>query len=258
MPNNGRGEPCSRPEPMQSTGRVQITDLTMDSTIAIPTMPASSEPHEREDSDSDSVQAKGPSRRWARRWPFGWLSVLVLALLTGLAIVTSVVTQSVVRDQERRLLHERAGEVASTVSVAIGSVQSSLSMLSRVAALSHDSRSQFAAAAAPLIDPGVATIGVAAPRPAGYISLVSAGPASPAPQFSGQLLALLRRASVTPGMVTGLLKTRLGTELGVAVRGSDGAIVYETSAVDPARPVPATPGSPYSELAVMLYASTRS
>jgi signal transduction histidine kinase/ActR/RegA family two-component response regulator len=229
----------------------------MDSTVAIPVAPSGSEIEEREASRGDGSRATR-DRRFGPSWRPGWLSVLVVTVLAGLGIVTSLVTHSVVRDQQRRLLHERAGEVASTVAVDVNGLQASLSTLSRIAALSHHSPHQFAAAAAPLVTKGVEALGLARPRGAGFVSVASVGPgAEAARRLNGPELALLHRAVKTPGLVSAVIRKGHGTELDLALRGSAGAVIYEASALDPTTPVPATPGSPYSELAVMLYASPR-
>ena len=100
------------------------------------------------------------------RW---WVSSRVvpavgLVLAIAAAIGASVTVDHVVRDQERRLLSERGGEVALLLNVSITATQSSLPVLATVSRLQGRSSKAFAQAARPLLSPGVRTVGVARSR----------------------------------------------------------------------------------------------
>ncbi len=231
----------------------------MDSTIAIPIAPSGSATVVAETAATDGTGGNlAGVRPSPRRRRVAWLSVGVLVCLAGLAIVTSLVIRSVVRDQEHRLLHERAGEVASTVSLAIGNLEGSLTMLSRVAEVTNYSPRQFATAASPLLTQNVEQIAIAKPSRDGFSVVAGVGPQSgSANRLSPQQLSLLRRASTTVGLVSAVATTAKGTQLELALHGAGTGIVFENSAIDPTRPVPATANSPYGELAVTLYAAPR-
>ena len=231
----------------------------MDATIAIPVGPAGAESNGHEPLAMDGARGERHSRsaRRFRRWGgLGRLSVLVLVCVAGLAIGTSLAIRGVVRDQERRLLHERAGEVSDAVTTAISGLEPSLGMLSRVAQLSHYAPHQFAMAASPLLSPGVQALGIALPHGASFKAVASVGPLSARGLDPGQL-ALLRRAATSRGLVSGVVSSATGSRLDIALRGPGGSFVFESSAIDPRRPVASAPSSPYSELSVMLYASAR-
>jgi signal transduction histidine kinase/ActR/RegA family two-component response regulator len=231
----------------------------MDSTIAIPVTPSGPETDGHEPPASATVRGERRQRsvRRVRRWGrLGWLSVLVLVCLAGLAIATSLVIRSVVRDQQRRLLHERAGEVGDAVTTAISGLEPALGMLSRIAQLSHYAPHQFATAASPLVSPGVEMLGIALPQGASFKAVTSVGPLS-GHGLNAQQLALLRRAATSNGLVSGVVSTARGSQLDIALRGAAGSLVFESSAIDRRQPAASAPNSPYSELSVMLYAGPR-
>jgi signal transduction histidine kinase/CheY-like chemotaxis protein len=191
-----------------------------------------------------------------RSLPLGRLSFAVLVCLAAIAVVTSMITRSVVRDQERRLLHERAGEVASVVSTGVRTLQSDLATVSRVAQLGGYSDKSFSDVARPMLTGGVRAIGAARVRNGRLteVATVGRGIAVGRP-LTGETARLIRRAFATTGLVSAVQADPSGTSLVVAVRGSGGVVIYEQSSIDPTRPVPSAPGSPYSELVVTLYAS---
>jgi len=231
----------------------------MDSTIAIPVAPSGPETNGAERPAPDAARSERRSRstgRLGRVKGIGWLSALVLVCLAGLAIATSLVVRGVVRDQERRLLHERAGEVGSALSTTLEELTPALGMLSRIAQLSHYSSHQFALAASSLVTPGVGVLGIAQPRGTSFSTVAAVGPLS-RHGLSSRQLVLLRRAATSNGLITAVLPGRPLSQLDIALRGAGGSVVFESSAIDPRRPAASTANSPYSELSVMLFASPR-
>lgn len=200
-------------------------------------------------------------RRW--RWmmrpmPLGRLSFAVLLCLTAIAIVTSTIIRSVVRDQERRLLHERAGEVASVVSTGLATLQSDLATVSRLAQVGGYSSRTFADVAGPMATTGVRAIGLARVRDGVVTEIAGVGHGvAVGHALTGETAALVRRALASPGLVSSVQSGPGGTSLDMALRGSGATVIYVQSPIDPRRPIPSAPGSPYSELAVMVYASAR-
>jgi len=65
------------------------------------------------------------------------------------------------------------------------------------------------------------------------------------------------RALATRNVSSTVLDEGSGGALGIAVPAPGGAVAYQESAIDPTRPVRSAPGSPYSELILALYASSR-
>jgi signal transduction histidine kinase/CheY-like chemotaxis protein len=181
-----------------------------------------------------------------------------LVLLVSLGVAGFAVTRGTAHDQERRLLEERAGEVAVLLTSATGSTASILGLLGEAYAARHAAGITFTATARSLLTANVVGIGVA--EVAGGDVVVRAGlGASPAEgaRLAGDRAALVRRALAAAGLVSALVEDpathRVTLVLAAARPGR--IVVWQDSTLDPSRPVPRTPGSPYRELDVALYRS---
>jgi signal transduction histidine kinase/AmiR/NasT family two-component response regulator len=197
-----------------------------------------------------------PAERPRPQGRLSWLSCVVLVVLIAVAVGMWGLTRSVITDQQQRLLHERAGEVASTLSTSLNDAKSSLSLLAGVPARSGDSAAAFASAADPFLTQGVTTVGVARARGGvvGVIAAVGTGPVT-GQQLSGPRASLIERALATRTLVFAVLHDPTGTRLSLAAPEPDGAVAFQESAIDPTRPIASPPGSPYSELDLAVYAS---
>jgi len=186
------------------------------------------------------------------------LSVIVLFALAAVAVAMWVVTTEVVRNQDRKLLHERTKEVASVFSTEISNAQSSLALLAGVPSRSRGSATAFASAAGPLLKQGVAAVGVAGERGGRPTVIAAVGSGPPVGyRLSGGLALLVGSALASKNLDAALLHQPTGDRLSVAAPGPGGAVAYEESVVDPARPTPAPAGSPFSDLNVIAYAAPR-
>jgi signal transduction histidine kinase/ActR/RegA family two-component response regulator len=187
----------------------------------------------------------------------GLLAVVVIALV-GAAIAGSVVVDRVVRDQERSLLRERAGEVAALLTAAVTDTESSLPVLAEVSRLQNGSRAVFARAARSILANGVLSVGVIRLRNGVFTVRSAAGRGLGVSQrVSGQRVALARRALRESGPVTTILHEGTTTLLDLAIAGLGGAVVYEELPFQPSRPIPTPPGSPLRGVNIALYASAR-
>ena len=74
--------------------------------------------------------------------------------------------------------------------------------------------------------------------------------------LSGARAALINRSRAGAGLVTGLVKDAGGWRLVLAASGRS-FVAFEESPVDPTQAIPDSPGNPYSDLEVALYASRR-
>jgi PAS domain S-box-containing protein len=76
-------------------------------------------------------------------------------------------------------------------------------------------------------------------------------------KLTGDRAALAARALSDGHLVSGLFDDANGKRvvLALAATGPERAVAYQESAVDPTKPIPPTPGSPFRELRVALYAS---
>ncbi len=182
----------------------------------------------------------------------------MFVLLASLGVAGFAVTRGTARDQERRLLEERAGEVAALLTSATSSTAGTLGLLGEAYAARRAAGVTFTAVARSLVKANVVGVGVA--EVAGGNLVVRAGlGASPAEgaRLAGVRAELARRALRTPGMVSALVADaatgRFTLVLALARWGR--TVVWQDSAVDPSRPAARTPGSPYRELDVVLYRS---
>ncbi len=185
-------------------------------------------------------------------------SLVVLVLLASLGVGGFAVTRGTARDQERRLLAERAGEVAALLTSATSSTASTLRLLGEAYAARQGAGGTFTATARSLLNASVVGIGVA--EIAGGDLVVRAGlGASPAAgdRLAGQRAELARRALRAPGLVSALVQNAATHRLTLvlALARQSRTVVWQDSTVDPSRPAARTPGSPYRELDVRLYRS---
>ena len=188
--------------------------------------------------------------------------VLVAALVMVLmSVVMFGVAQHVIDDQENRLLRERAGEVRALLSSSIEEITSSLQVLGILGSLQESEASRFfAVSAAPLLEGNGKGVGVAIPRGSGFAVIAAAGDSPPVDtRLSGDRAALLTRARATGAIASALLADAQGARLILALPtvGARDAVAYHETLLRPGVPLPRTPGSPFHELRIALYASTQ-
>jgi len=199
-------------------------------------------------------------RRWGRGLRLRLLPLLVLLVLAAGALGAFTLSRRVMADQEDRLLAQRAAEVQALLASAIDSIDSSLRVLGPIGASPDPAAmSLFAESAGRLVEGGVATVGVAADDGDGFVvtAAVGEGPAF-GERLSAERAALASRAREldVPQLVADVISEGGETRLVLArpVAGT-GVVTYQESVVDPSRPAPSTPESPFRELRVALYAS---
>jgi signal transduction histidine kinase/ActR/RegA family two-component response regulator len=188
----------------------------------------------------------------------GLLPVVVAVTSIAVAILVAIVVHGVVRNQERQLLRERGAELALTLQSSIDNLQASLPVLARVARLDRSpGKREFTQAARQAVTVGVGAVGAGDPagRAPRVVAAAGNGPRA-GTTLRGAAAAVIRRAAASPKLVTAFIRDAGGDHLLIAARGQV-YVAYEESPVDPARPVPDTPSSPYNDLAVALYASPR-
>jgi signal transduction histidine kinase/ActR/RegA family two-component response regulator len=188
----------------------------------------------------------------------GLLPAVVLVTSIAMAILLAIVVRGVVRDQETRLLHERGGEVASTLRTSVANIELSLPILARVAQLDRTpGKTEFEQAARPLLTGGVLALGAVEKRGAA-LRVAAAGGNGPGAGdvLRGERAVLIRRAFATTKLVTALVNGP-GTKRIVVARRGPGFVAYQESPVDPTRPIPPAPGSPFNDVDVALYAAPR-
>jgi signal transduction histidine kinase/CheY-like chemotaxis protein len=198
-------------------------------------------------------------RREARNPLVRHLAVVVFVALVAVSVAGFFVARRATQDEQRRLLHERAGEVAALLTNATTSVNSTLGVLGAAYAGLGAPGPGFTAAAQSLVTGGVTGVGVAETIGGDVVARATAGRGAGAgEQLTGARADLVRRASAARNMVAAMVKDPASgsTSLVLARGRDDGLVVYEESALDPTRPVPSTANSPFRELNVALYQSS--
>ncbi|MCU1449134.1 MAG: hypothetical protein JWP02_1304, partial [Acidimicrobiales bacterium] len=188
-----------------------------------------------------------------------FMSLVVFAVLATLSGAGFFATRSAANQEEKRILHERSGEVGALVSSSIGSLKSTLGLLGESYAGLRAPGPGFTAGARSLVTGGVTGVGVAEEQGGAVVVRgMQGGGAGVGEPLTGERARVARRALDAKDMVTALVPKQGSTPatLVLALGRTDGLVVYEETPVDPTRPVPSTADSPYRELNVVFYRST--
>ncbi|HVB92324.1 MAG TPA: EAL domain-containing protein [Acidimicrobiales bacterium] len=178
-------------------------------------------------------------------------------LVFGLISVSAmVVAQHVVRQEEARLVTERAAEVGGQLTNAAASTDSSLRSLATLAPLPQAGVS-FPAAATPLLTGNVRTIALLAEHSGTFSAVAVVGDTTTlGPALSRDREALFLRAIAEPDMVSGVLHDGFNRRIGFALAlppDEGNLVVYEENAINPID-VPPTPT--FADLNVAIYAAS--
>src|SRR5580658_6838263 len=200
-----------------------------------------------------------PNARRRGRLRLRFISIVMLIILGGVAVASSLITQGVIRNQERVLLQERTEEAASVLSGAFAGVEQSLSLLGTLAGTGKGGSSSFATAARSVIVPSSEGLMVTAQRGSGMVVTAAAGDAPVVGQaIPADQEPLARRALSTTGMVSGVLPNGSRSWLAFALGNAagPGTVVWERVAFS-AGASAAAPGGPWGNLNIALYLSGR-
>jgi PAS domain S-box-containing protein len=184
------------------------------------------------------------------------VAVSVFLVLATAAVAAFGITRNVASDNERRLLTERAREVAALLQNAVGSSTSALTVLA-VLATSQDKAGFDQGARALVRSPGSAASALTESA-GGFTVTASVGGAAVVGQpASPDRAALAVRALAVRQPVADLVRDGDRTKLAFAVAAPDPArvVALSESPIDPTRPTPQSPGSPFTEMRGTLYAS---
>lgn len=234
--------------------------------------PALPSPRTGGSTSPSKAQATGasPAGRRARRSgvigiPLRGLSLIALVVLLAATVGATFATRALLRDQEKRLLKERAGEVGLILTQAISAIQAPLSALGAVATLSSSSPTAFAEVADPQIkaNPGTRALLVARPTKDGaYAVQVAAGHGfSAGSTITGVRARTFDLALQSQGKVasTPVITEGSNRYIGLAMgppAAPDGAVVYDEVQLGPTSSNAATTSSaPFAELDIALYAA---
>ncbi|HUR24198.1 MAG TPA: response regulator [Acidimicrobiales bacterium] len=188
------------------------------------------------------------------------LSLAALLVMVSTNLVLAWLVQGLVRDQERSLLRERAGEVGFIVESRMATVQARLELAGTVVLVSNASPESFAAIPTPP-DPGLLGTALLRPAPDGFVVELAAGRFMvPGQLITGARADAMRRAMSATAMVnTPVMTDRILPSLGFAL-GSPyapaGTVIYRESVVNPSAPSMAAQAGLFSGLDGNLYAAT--
>jgi signal transduction histidine kinase len=208
---------------------------------------------------SEEVTETATRRRL--RWPLRPLtSGLVLVLVAGTCGLAAV-SRGVVRDQESRLLNQRAAEASALLSLSTSGIQEAFRSLSTLVQLTGSDTPAFATAAGQAVNARVFTaVAVVRADGSGYRieaaqgDSLEAGRAAP-PAASD---ALGRAAADGVFVTTPVYRVGDSRRLGYATLvpgASPRTLVYGESVLNP--PAPSQPSAPFGDLEGALYAASR-
>ena len=183
-------------------------------------------------------------------------AVLVFLILATAAFGAFGITRNVTNENERRLLRERAGEVAALLQNSVGSSNSALGVLA-VLAGSPD-KAGFEQAARVLARNPTTSVVALAEFGGGFTVAAAANSSLATGQTVGtDRAALAARALRERKTVADLVQEGGVTKLAFAIAAPDPmrVVAISESVIDPSRPVARQPGSPFNEMRGTLYAS---
>jgi signal transduction histidine kinase/ActR/RegA family two-component response regulator len=186
------------------------------------------------------------------------LPALVFIIVGGLAIGTFFALRGVVHNQQRRLLDERATEVAAFLKATTQQTTAGLQTAGAAVAIDGPDSKLFVQLATPLASNG-ASVGVAQQTGGAWTVVTGVGNGidvgKPVTAFQADLIS---RATTTKGLLFDFIP---GDKLNTIVEGANipdvptPTVVFLQQSIPPATPIPAQGDSPYRELNAVLYAS---
>ncbi len=184
----------------------------------------------------------------------------MLVVLIAASGAMFLVLRGVVHSQERRLLHERAEELGAYLKASTTQTSSQLAAMGQDIAAGGPGASLFATLAAPLAANG-GTVSVAQRNGAAFETVTSVGSTASGPvPLNVAQQRLVQRAVRAGGLVYTLYPGTGGTHIVEAVPAPSATtptVAFLDTLLPPPRPIPTTKDSPYRELDVVLYASTK-
>jgi len=200
--------------------------------------------------------AEGRARRVVRTRHL--LPALVFLIVAGIAVGTFFALRGVVHNQEKRLLNERAAEIAAFLKASTTQTTASLQDAGAAVAVDGKDSKLFPQLATPLTQNG-GTVGVAQQVGGQWVVQAVVGDAVSAGQpVTNELADMISRATSAQGLVFNFIphqKLNLiveGMQIQPATRPT---VVFLQLTLPPAAPITPTSDSPYHELNAVLYAS---
>lgn len=193
-------------------------------------------------------------------------TVAALIVMLVIAALGSWGTHTVVRDQERRLIKERAAEVSLVFATAVSSIRTSLTSDRGVLVATNAAPAAFAKVATPDVSQNKlsrATVALLVPAGGGSFRVVTAaGPLfKPGQLVTGERARVLTAAQsardIVPTPVIGMGAARsLGFAFSATgIRGLPGAVIYRETVLGIPKAPRQADTAPFHEISVVLYAT---
>ena len=186
------------------------------------------------------------------------LPALVFFVVAAISVATFFALRGVVHNQEKRLLDERATEVAAFLKASTTQTTSTLQDAGSAVATEGKNSKLFPQLATPLTQTG-GTVGVAQQVGGQWVVQTVVGDAVGAGQpVTNELANMISRATSVKGLVFNFVP---GPKINLIVEGmaiqpaTRPTVVFLQQAIPPATPIPVQSDSPYRELNAVLYAS---
>ena len=185
------------------------------------------------------------------------MSVGLLAVLLAATMATTLILRNLVRDQNRRLLHDRTAEAGLVLTSSMNSVKPTLAMLaaSYVADPDHLVTQTLMRGSAGATGQAIAIV---EPQKDQLVIRMAAGPGVAARHaVTGARAALVRRSITAKDLVTDVFVRRGGRHATIAFAYAlpNGVVAYLELGVDPAQLTKSSESSSFGELQGAVYAA---
>src|SRR5665213_1078945 len=184
-------------------------------------------------------------------------SLALLLVISAGSIALSFMVRNVVADQERKILHERGGEVSLVLNQSLQNIGTLLPIAGAAASSGTGSHSSFELITMSLVQSGTGSVAVALKHGETFKVIAKVGKVAVGPTITGSEATLLLRASSTHGLVTEIIRNGNTRRLDIATSAPGGLVVIYESIIQTAKATTPAAGTPFSDVNVALYASSR-
>ena len=190
------------------------------------------------------------------RSPLHRLSAAVLALIVAATVAGVFVTRSVVGEEQRRLLNDRADEAGLLVGTLFAPVTTALPSLPSTGLSRADGVALFRSQAQK--DLGLTdAIGALQYSGGSYHSIASVGSGlAPGAPVGTDRATLAAKATTTKALVSAVVATPQGRRLSLSLAAGSGVVLYEDLIFDPSKPVNLNSAGVFTDLDGAVYATT--
>src|SRR5665213_1297405 len=185
------------------------------------------------------------------------ISLALLLVISAGSVALSFMVRNIVADQERKILHERGGELSLVLNQSLQNIGTVLPIAGAVASSGTSSHSSFELVTASLVQSGTGSVAVALKHGETFKVIAKTGNEVVGPTITGSEATLLLRASSTHGLDTGIIRSGNTRRLAIATSAPGGLVVIYESIIQTTKVATPAAGSPFSDVNIALYASSQ-